>query len=223
MPSLITGNILYLIRGIGVSLEILFSLLVIGFVLGSFIALAQVYGPSKWYVQGVLRVYDRVLRGIPILILLFTCYFGISGVINIPPMLAAILALGVRSSAYQAQIFRSALQSIPPGQLRAARALGFTQRGAITTFAIPIAFRYAIGPWTNEFSSELKATSLVYVIGVSELMDRANNIVSNAAGHILLVFGVTAFLYLFVNKIGNSLLYALERQIRFPGFEEVAR
>jgi len=219
LSPITASNIWFLIKGLGVALEILAALLTIGFLVGGALAMVQVYAPRKWYIQGPIRVFDRIVRGIPILLLLFTFYFGLSDVLNISPMLASIVALGIRSSAYQAQIFRSALLSVPPGQLSAAKAMGFTRPHAIWTIAIPLAFRYALGPWTNEFSSELKATSLVYVIGVSELTNRASTIISNAGGYILLVFAVTALLYFVVNKTGNSLLYGLEARLRFPGFE----
>lgn len=208
----------FLLKGLGVALILLAALLVIGFVLGLAMCLIQLYGPRTRLVQWPLIAYERVFRGIPIIIMLFIFYYGLAGLLDITSFAAAILALGFRSAAYQSQIFRSAFQSVPTGQMTAARAMGMSKPRAIRYILFPQAMRYAIGPWTNEFSSEIKETSLAYVIGVVELTRQAHYIISSTQGNVLIVFAVVALMYFIVNKSGNSLLYGLERKLAVPGF-----
>ena len=213
---LLTENFPYLLQGLGVTLLLLFLLLALGLVIGVGLALYQAVGPSSWFLQFPATVFGRVFRGIPIIVLLFIFYYGLAR-LNLSSFGAAVFALGLRSGAYQAQIFRSAIQSVPKGQYVSARPMGLGTAGAFAFVILPQAFRYALGPWTNEFSSEIKATALAYVIGVVELTRQANYIVSASSGHILGVFGAAAVLYFVVNKAGNSMLYALERRFRVPG------
>ncbi|NWN82565.1 MAG: amino acid ABC transporter permease [Halomonas sp.] len=210
----------FLLKGLGVAIVLLVALLTIGFVLGIGICLVQLYGPRSRLVQWPLVLYERVFRGVPIIIMLFIFFYGISGVFDISAFGAAVLAMGLRSAAYQSQIFRSAFQSVPSGQLMAARAMGMSKAQAIRHIVFPQAVRHAIGPWTNEFSSEIKETSLAYVIGVVELTRQAHYIITSTQGNVLTVFAVVALLYFILNRAGNSLLYAFERKLAVPGLEK---
>lgn len=210
----------FLLKGLGVAVVLLVALLVIGFVLGMALCLIRLYGPKIWFVQWPLMLYERVFRGIPIIIMLFIFYYGVSGIFDISAFGSAVLAMGLRSAAYQSQIFRSAFQSVPSGQLMAARAMGMSKIKAIRHIIFPQAIRHAIGPWTNEFSSEIKETSLAYVIGVVELTRQAHYIISSTQGNVLTVFAVVALLYFILNRAGNSLLYAFERKLAVPGLEK---
>lgn len=210
----------FLLKGLGVAIVLLAALLSIGFVLGMAICLTQLYGPKSRLVQWPLVIYERIFRGVPIIIMLFIFFYGISGVVDISAFGAAVLAMGLRSGAYQSQIFRSAFQSVPAGQMMAARAMGMSKMSAIRNIIFPQAARHAIGPWTNEFSSEIKETSLAYVIGVVELTRQAHYIITSTQGNILTVFAVVALLYFILNRTGNSLLYAFERKLAVPGFEK---
>jgi len=207
----------YLLGGLWIALQLLAALLVLGLVLGLAIALLEVYGHWSLRLSGIL--FERVFRGIPAIVLLLLFYYGVSEFITLSSFAAAVLALGLRSAAYQSQILRGAIQSVPSGQLTAARAMGMSLPRAIVEIVLPQALRHAIGPWTNEFSSELKATSLAYVIGVVELTRQAKYIISNTQGNVLLVFAVVGLLYFVVNWLGNRLLYNLEGRLALPGFE----
>lgn len=217
--SVLLNDLPYLLQGLGVALVLLAALIVLGLALGLAISLTQLYGPQTRWLQLPILVFERIFRGIPIIILLFIFYYGLAGFWDITSFAAAVLGLGFRSAAYQSQIFRSALQSVPGGQMTAARAMGMSKLQAIRFVLLPQAMRHTIGPWTNEFSAEIKDTSLAYVIGVVELTRQARYIISNTGGNILLVFAVVAFLYFIVNKIGNSALYRLEARLAIPGFE----
>ena len=215
--EIILSQMPYLLGGLWVAIKLLVSLLAIGFVLGLGLAVTEVYG--NWIFRWCGVVFERIFRGIPEIVLLLLFFYGIGDFYPIDPFAAATLALGLRSTAYQSQIFRGVIQSVPHGQMSAARAMGMTKTQAIRYIILPQALRQSIGPWTNEFSSELKATSLAYVIGVVELTRQGRYIISSTQGNILIVFGVVALMYFIVNWIGNRALYGLEKKLAVPGFE----
>ena len=216
--DIIIDHLPYLFGGLWVAIQLLVALLVVGFVLGIALALAEVYGPRplRWFGMA----FERIFRGIPEIVLLLLFFYGLGDFYPIDPFPAAVLALGLRSTAYQSQIFRGVIQAVPKGQMQAARAIGMSRAQAVQNVVLPQALRQAIGPWTNEFSSELKATSLAYVIGVVELTRQGRYIISSTQGNILVVFAVIALMYFVVNWIGNRGLYALERRYAIPGYGE---
>lgn len=215
--SVIVSQMPYLLGGLWIGIKLLAALLALGLALGLVVALMEVYG--HWSLKTLGILFERVFRGIPAIVLLLLFYYGIGGFVELSSFTAAVLALGLRSTAYQSQIFRGAIQAVPPGQLVAARAMGMSMPRAVTEIILPQALRHAIGPWTNEFSSELKATSLAYVIGVVELTRQAKYIISNTQGNVLLIFAVVGLLYFIVNWAGNRVLYRLEDRLAVPGFE----
>ncbi len=91
-----------------------------------------------------------------------------------PGFLAVSLALGLCSSGYQSQVFRGALESVGSGQMDAARSLGMTRLQAIRFVIAPQALRFALPSWANELATMIKDTSLAFVVGVAELMRRAD-------------------------------------------------
>jgi len=185
--------------------------------IGVFLALGQVYGPAP--IVAVINLYERFFRSIPALVLLFLFFFGSSYFgFSLSPFLSAVLALGLRSSAYQSQIFRGAIQSIDEGQMMAARAIGMTKFQAITQIILPQAFRLAIPPWSNEYSSVLKDTSLAYAVGVVELVREARYIIVRTFEP-MLVYVTIALVYFILTFAGNKLLALLEKRLAVPGYE----
>ncbi|WP_423822576.1 amino acid ABC transporter permease [Salinisphaera sp. SPP-AMP-43] len=209
-------NLPYLAEGAAVTIALAVALLAIGLVVGTGLGLAQSYGGRLAWALATL--VERVLRAIPAVVLLFLFYYGISSVYDISSFTAAAIALGLRSAAYQSQIVRGAIASVPPGQMAAARAIGLKQRTAIWNVVLPQAARQAIGPWTNEALSELKDTSLAYTIGVVELMRQADYIVSANYGHTLAVYSAAAAVYLVLSLAATWGLSRLDRRLRVPGF-----
>ncbi|WP_022726643.1 amino acid ABC transporter permease [Fodinicurvata sediminis] len=216
--EIIISQMPYLLHGLWVALQLLVCLLALGLVLGLSLALLEVYG--HWTLRWLGILFERIFRGIPAIVLLLLFYYGVTDFVEIGSFTAAVLALGLRSAAYQSQIFRGCILSVPPGQMQAARAMGMSKMKAVRDIVLPQALRLSIGPWTNEFSSEMKATSLAYVIGVVELTRQAKYIISSTQGNILIVFAVVAALYFIFNRLGNWGLYKLEKRLAVPGFEQ---
>jgi polar amino acid transport system permease protein len=208
----------YLFQGVMVVLELAVGLLALGLVVGLGLAIMEVYGNRIAVI--IATIIDQFFRGVPAAVLLFLFYYGFSDFYNISSFAAAILALGLRSGAYQSQIFKGAILAVPEGQMVAARAVGMTKYKAIRHIILPQTLRHAIGPWSNEFSAELKATSLAYLIGVVELLRRGKYIVSYTYGNSLVVFSFCALIYLILTRLGNTALYRLENKLSVPGFEK---
>jgi len=131
------------------------------------LASGRVYGPS--WVRIATTVYVEIVRGTPVLLQLFVIYYGLASVVRLPAFLAAVLGLGLNYAAYEAEIYRGALQAVAPLQLEAARTLGFSEWQILRLVRGPQAFRYALAPMTNDFVALLKDSSLVSVITVIEL------------------------------------------------------
>jgi polar amino acid transport system substrate-binding protein len=131
------------------------------------LAVGRVYGNTL--VRMLLTAYVEVMRGTPVLLQLFVIYYGLSAVVRLPAFIAALLGLGLNYAAYESEIYRSALEAVPRGQLEAARILGFTERQILRLVRGPQAFRLALAPMTNDFVALLKDSSLVSVITVVEL------------------------------------------------------
>lgn len=213
-----------IVKGVPLTIALTLGLLGMGLALGFPLAFAQVYGyrPLRW----LCATYEQTFRGIPalVLILLFHSGLALSFHILLPAFVSALIALGLRSSAYQSQIFRGAIQSVSEGQMLAARSLGMSKLQAIRHIILPQALRLSIPSWTNEFSSVLKDTSLASAIGVVELAKEGTLIMTRiqhalGARWILAIWLVVSIIYLVLTALGNRGLGFLENRLRIPGFE----
>ena len=156
-----------LLRGAGLTLLVSIAAMLLAVSLGSAIAAGRVYGGPT--MRGVLTLYVEVVRGTPVLLQLFVLYYGLSSVIRLPALAAAIIGLGLNYAAYESEIYRSALLAIAREQLEAARTLGLREWQVFRLVRAPQAFRIALAPMTNDFVALLKDSSLVSVITVVEL------------------------------------------------------
>jgi polar amino acid transport system permease protein len=196
-----------------VTVEVTLAALAIGLVTGSLIAVARVYG-GRW-LGTVMLVYLTLVRSLPEILALFLFVFVVGAVLPLPAEIAAILALATISGAYQAEIIRGAVQSVGQAQLVAARSMGMTQTQAVRYIILPQAFRLALPAWSNEASGMIKASSLVYALGVPELLRQAEY-VSARTFDPFPPFITAAVIYLVLTVGMNLLLRALERRVAIP-------
>jgi polar amino acid transport system substrate-binding protein len=152
-------------------------------VLGVVIASGRVYGNRL--VRGMLTGYVELMRGTPILLQLFVLYYGIAAAVRLPAFAAALLGLALNYAAYESEIYRGALEAVPPGQLEAARTLGFTERQVLALVRGPQAFRLALAPMTNDFVALLKDSSLVSVLTVMELTKQTQVFATNIGSWVI--------------------------------------
>ena len=156
-----------LARAAAVTLLVSFLSMALAVVVGLGLASARVYG-QRW-LRVATTLYVEVIRGTPLLLQLFVIYYGLAGVVRLPAFLAAVLALGLNYAAYEAEIYRGALEAVPRSQLEAARTLGLSELQILRLVRGPQALRFALAPMTNDFVALLKDSSLVSVITVVEL------------------------------------------------------
>jgi His/Glu/Gln/Arg/opine family amino acid ABC transporter permease subunit len=185
-PSIIQATLRYLpalLRAALVTLALSCLAMALAVTCGMLLAIGRVYGGALS--RTILTAYVEVMRGTPVLLQLFVIYYGLSGVVRLPAFVAALLGLGLNYAAYESEIYRSALEAVPRGQLEAARILGFSERQILRLIRGPQAFRLALAPMTNDFVALLKDSSLVSVITVVELTKQTQIFAANIGSWVI--------------------------------------
>ena len=201
LPALLSATVITL------ALSSLSMLLAV--VIGVLIASGRVYGPAA--LRLALTTWVEIIRGTPLLLQLFVIYFGLATVVQLPAFLAALIGLGLNYAAYESEIYRSALQAVPSGQLDAARTLGFSELQTLRLVRGPQAFRLALAPMTNDFVALLKDSSLVSMITVVELTKQTSIFAANIGSWVVPGI-VCAGLYLMLSLPFAHLARRLERR-----------
>ena len=214
--QLIRESLPLLLRGAEMTMTLVSVCLGIGLTLGVPLALGYFYGP-RWS-RPILTAYDRVFRGFPALVLLFLFYFGVGSLpgVHLSPLVTVLLALGLRSAAYQSQIYRGSLLAVKKGQIDAARSLGMTRRQTIWFILIPQAAYFSLPGLANEYSILLKDTALAFAVGVMELLTEGKFIALRTQA-ILPVYLTVGAIYLVLTYGGVLVFWLMERAIRIPG------
>ena len=202
-----------LLRSAGVTIVLSCAAMALAIALGMLIAIGRVYGDPVSRL--VLTIYVEVMRGTPVLLQLFVIYYGLASVVRLPAFIAALLGLGLNYAAYESEIYRSALESVPRGQLEAARILGFTRLQTLRLVRAPQAFRLALAPMTNDFVALLKDSSLVSMLTVVELTKQTQIFATNIGSWV--IPGVLcALLYLAMSLPLGYAARRLEERWRVP-------
>jgi polar amino acid transport system substrate-binding protein len=155
------------LRGALVTLFVSLLAMALAVPLGLLLALARMYGGPV--LSFGAHLYVEAFRGTPVLLQLYILYYGLAPIVHLSALAAAILGLGLNYGAYEAEVHRAALQSIPIGQGEAAAALGLSRAQALRLVLLPQALRTALPAMTNDLIALLKDSSLVSVITVVEL------------------------------------------------------
>lgn len=187
------------------------------------LALAVFVTPLRSFTKGVIplvvRGYVEVFRGTPLLVQIFIIYFGLPSLgMKFDPLTAGILALGLNSAAYQAEILRSSIKSIPESQFLSAESLGMSSPQIYRYVVLPQALRVAIPALVNEFVTIIKESSLVSVIGVVELTRKGEYIVAFSF-RALETYLAVALVYFIVCTAFSQILRLIEKRTKIPGFE----
>ncbi|MGW9530590.1 amino acid ABC transporter permease [Paenibacillus terrae] len=172
MLELMWENVPFLLKGAYYTLYITIVSMLFGFMIGLVVAVARLKGnrPVRW----LARSYVSIIRGTPVLVQIAVIYYGLDDYgISFGSLTAACLALSINTGAYLSETFRGAILAVPKGQTEAAYATGMSPGQTMRRIILPQAVRIAIPPMGNTFVGMLKETSLVSVIGVSELMRQA--------------------------------------------------
>ncbi|WP_435099850.1 amino acid ABC transporter permease [Halarchaeum sp. P4] len=208
----VRDNLWTLLAAVWPALKLTGAALGLGFVAGLPLGVLEVYGGrrSAW----LARKVGVAVRGTPIIVLMFITYFGLG---LSPAFVAATAALGVRSAAYQGQVFRGALQSIGRGQMEAARAIGLSKLGAIRHVMIPQALRRYIPGFQNEYTIVLKDTSIAFAISYTEIFYQMYNLIPQQTTATPELFVTVAVIYLVLTLAGNRILEYVDDVFSIPG------
>jgi polar amino acid transport system permease protein len=169
-----------LLRGLWVTIELGIVSIVLGLILGLFLALLGLFGPR--ILQVLARIYIDVMRSIPLLVLLIVIYYALPFVgIRLSPFAAATAALTLVSGAYSAEIFRAGIEAIPKGQFEASMALGLSWRQMMFDIILPQAVKIVIPPLTSNCINVVKDTALASVVAMPDLLKQATQAQALAA------------------------------------------
>ena len=206
----------YITDGLFNTLRITFFAVLIGIFLGFLITVVRsTY--DKTHKLGVLnalcKVYLTVIRGTPVLVQLLIIYFVVFGSVKIDKTLVAVIAFGINSGAYVAEIFRSGIMSIDNGQFEAGRSLGFNYPQTMFYIVMPQAFKNVLPALGNEFIGLLKETSVAGYIAIQDLTKGADIIRSRTYSAFMPLIAA-ALIYLVLVMVFTFFVQKLERRLR---------
>lgn len=205
----------YLVDGLGVTLLITFCAVVIGTALGFLVAMIRSTHDKTGRMKianAICRFYLTVIRGTPIVVQLLIIYFVIFGSIKIDKTLVAIIAFGLNSGAYVAEIFRAGIMSVDNGQFEAGRSLGFNYTQTMTNIIMPQAFKNSVPPLANELIVLLKETAIVGYIALQDLT-KGGDIIRGRTYDAFMPLIAVAIIYLIIVMILSKGVNILERRL----------
>ena len=204
LPSIITG--------LELTLKLFSLVLVLSLPLGLLVAVAKVYGPK--FIQRLITLYIYAMRGTPLLLQLMFVFFGLPYVgITLDRFPAAVFSFVLNYAAYFAEIFRGGMVGVPTGQFEAMKVLGINHFKGYRNVIFPQVLKTTLPSLGNEILALVKDTSLVYILGLGEVL-RAGQIAANRYAS-LIPFIFVGILYLIVTGIISYLLNKIEKQYQF--------
>ena len=206
----------YITDGLKITLLVTVFAVLIGVVLGFLIAIVRTThdktGKLK-ILNAICKVYLTVIRGTPVVVQLMIIYFVIFASVDVSKTIVAILAFGMNSSAYVAEIFRSGIMAVDNGQFEAGRSLGFNYRQTMIYIIMPQAFKNVLPALGNEFIVLLKETSVAGYIALQDLT-KGGDIIRSRTYDALMPLMAVAIIYLVMVMIFSKLVSMLERRLR---------
>lgn len=213
----------YLTNGLLITLEISVVAVLIGIVGGFLIAILRSTFDTiekknifTKTINWILKAYITVIRGTPAVIQLMIIYFVVFATTNVDKVTAAFISFGINSSAYIAEIVRSGIMSVDPGQFEAGRSLGFSHAGTMWHFILPQAFKNILPALGNEFIVLVKETSIAGYIGIVDLT-KGGDIIRSRTYEAFLPLIAVALIYLVIVMFLTMLVGKLERRLKTDG------
>ena len=200
-----------ILNGLLVTLEITFFAVIIGTVLGVIAALMKI--SSNKLLSGISSVYITVMRGTPLVTQLLIIYFVIFGSVNIDKTLVAVIAFGLNSGAYVAEIIRAGIQAVDKGQMEAGRSLGLSKNQTMTHIILPQAVKNILPAYVNEFVVLIKETAIVGYIAVEDLT-KAGDIIRSRTFDAFVPLITVALIYLVMTMLLTKLFQYVERRMK---------
>lgn len=210
------GRYLYLLQGLGNTIIITIFAILISLCLGSLIAIVRTtHDRTGRYtiLNAVCKFYLVIIRGTPTMVQLLIIYYVIFAAADVSKVLVAIVAFGLNSSAYMAEVVRGGIMSIDRGQSEAGRSLGLSYSQTMRLIILPQAFKNVLPAIGNELITLLKETSISGYIGLVDLT-KGSDIIRSITYDAILPLGVVALIYLAIVLSLSSAVGALEKKLR---------
>jgi polar amino acid transport system permease protein len=199
-------------KGIGITLAVTVCGSVSAILMGLLVAFGKL-SRLRW-VQVVSSIYTEILRGVPLLVLLFYIYYALGQYLDIPAFAAAVLGFGLCYGAYMADVFRAGIEAIPKEQGEAARSLGLTERQAMFKIILPQAMRTIVPAIGNQTLGMVKDTSLVSVLAITDIL-RVGNEYATKHFNYFETYTYIALTYLLLTLLLSRLVLTLEHRMKF--------
>ena len=207
-----------LLQGAGYTLLITLCCAATALVVGLAIAIARELGGS--WISAALSVWAYVFRGIPMLVLLFIVFFGLPGIgLDVPPLIAMMLSLGLISGAYLSEVFRGSLAAVNPNEVLAARSMGFSRLATLRLIKLPQMARFSVPGMVNELTTILKFSPFAYTVGLPEITKQAMALVATTMRGIE-IYAAIGLLYFGIYQLLLAAVRLVERRFRIPGFAQ---
>jgi polar amino acid transport system permease protein len=203
----------YLWQGLLVTLEVSGLVVFFSLIAGTIMGVTIVYAP--WWLYWPIRFYSDIVRGIPLLVLIFFMYYGLPLFkISLTNVAAVVLALSAFKSAHVIEVVRGAIQSIPRGQTEAAKAIGLSFGQRLLYVIAPQAVRRFLPPWINAVVDTVKGSALVSLVGIVDLMLAIQQVIGRTYRPMpLYVLG--ALMYFVINYSLSSASRRLEARFAY--------
>ena len=209
--AVIYQNLPLFYKGIRMTMSVSFFALLLSIPIGTLAGLSRV---SRFRtLRAIASVYVEFFRGVPLLVLLIWIFFVLGRFLKLTPYWSAVWGLGIFSGAFVAEIVRSGIQSVPKGQMEAARASGMTYLQAMRYIILPQALRKVLPPMASQFIILVKDSSLVSVISIVDLSMVAKNLVATTFRSIE-IWTFTAVLYFCITYGLSQMIAFCERKFR---------
>jgi len=181
------------------------------------LALASLHRLHIPVLNACIDFYTYIFRGVPVLVLLFMVYFGMPGLgFKVPPLMAMALSLGLVASAYLAEVFRGAFNSVDPSEVLAAQAMGMSRIQVLWYIELPQMLRFSVPGMVNEFTSVLKFSPFAYTVGIPEITKQAMTLTSTTLRGIEIYLAV-GILYFVIYRICLFGVQILNKHFQIPG------
>ena len=210
------GRYLYLFQGLGNTLLITFFAIIISLIIGSAIAIVRAThdrtGDMR-VLNGVCQVYLTILRGTPTMVQLLIIYYVVFASVDVSKVFVAVVAFGINSSAYLAEVVRSGIMSIDRGQMEAGRSLGLSHWQTMRLVILPQAYKNVLPAIGNELITLLKETSIAGYIGIVDLT-KGSDIIRSITYDAILPLTIVALVYLALVFMLSTAVGKIEKNLR---------
>ena len=207
---------LYLLKGLWVTVEVTFFAILLGTILGMVLALMRISNFKLFRIRILEKIssfYITIIRGTPLMVQLLIIYFVVFASVDIDKVIVAVIAFGLNSAAYVAEIIRGGILSVDKGQTEAGRSLGLSYTQTMRHIVMPQAIKNALPAYTSEFIVLIKETAIVGYIALEDLTKVGDTIRSRTFSALVPLLTV-ALIYLLLTGVLAKLFMRLERRLR---------